>query len=171
MADDPVDPSSVVADPDRLRAVLDTGLMDTGPEEVFDRLTRAAAELTGAPVAFIALVDADRDFYKSHSGFAEPLAAARQVTGRTFCHYAIARGETLAIDDTRAHTVYSRVPTVETMGVAAYLGVPLMDQQGHALGSLCVIDFKPRGWRLEDRARLAGLADLAMREIETRRNK
>ena len=164
----PDDPSALVNDPERLAAVRKTGLLDTGPEDAFDRLTRAAAELTGAPVAFIALVDKDRDFYKSHSGFGEPLASVRQISGRTFCHYAIARTEPLAIDDTRAHRIYSAVPTVQTLGVAAYLGVPLRDAHGLALGSLCVIDFKPREWRMEDRATLADLAERAMREIETR---
>ncbi len=171
MAQDPDDPSSVVADPARLRALRETGLLDTPPEDVFDRLTREAAALTGAPVAFIALVDADRDFYKSHAGFGQRLPSTRQLTGRTFCHYAIAQGAPLAIDDTRAHNVYREVPTVETLGVAAYLGVPLMDQHGHALGSLCVIDFKPRGWRMEDRKSLSGLAEQAMREIESRGSK
>lgn len=165
----PEDPSAIVDDPVRLAAVGRTGLLDTDPEERFDRLTREAAELTGAPVAFISLVDKERDFYKSQSGFGEPLASTRQLTGRTFCHYAISQGEPLSIDDTRAHAVYSRVPTVETLGIAAYLGVPLRDAQGHALGSLCVIDFKPRAWRMEDRAVLARLAERIMREIETRK--
>lgn len=169
--EEPEDPSAAVGDAERLAAVRRTGLLDTGPEDAFDCLTRRASEVTGAPVAFIALIDEDRDFYKSHSGFGEPLATSRQLRGRTFCHYAIAQGRPLAIDDTRAHRIYSQVPTVETLGVAAYLGVPLVDPDGHALGSLCVIDFKPREWRMEDREHLADLADLAMREIASRKVK
>lgn len=169
--EDPEDPSAAVNDPQRLAAVTRTGLLDTGPEDAFDLLTRRAAELTGAPAAFISLVDQDRDFYKSQTGFGEPLATSRQMPGRTFCHYAIAQGRPLAIDDTRAHKIYSQVPTVESLGVAAYLGVPLVDDQGHALGSLCVIDYKPREWRMEDRQHLADLADRAMREIASRKVK
>ncbi len=72
-------PDPVRSDPRRLRAVADTALLDTPPEEVFDRLTRLAARLTGAPVTFLSLVESHRDFYKSHCGFGEPLASERQL--------------------------------------------------------------------------------------------
>ena len=72
----------VVADGARVAAVRGTGLLDSPPEEVFDALTREAVRLTGAPIAFIALVDRDRDFYKSHAGFGEPLASTRDVAVR-----------------------------------------------------------------------------------------
>lgn len=64
---------AALADPRRLAAVHDTSLLDTPPEESFDRLTRLAARLTGAPMSFISLLDAGRDFYKSAYGLDEPL--------------------------------------------------------------------------------------------------
>ena len=86
---------SVVRDPGRLASLRATGLLDSEVEEVFDRLTRLAVTVLGVPAAFISLVDADRDFYKSACGFGEPLASARQLEGPTFCHYAIqSRGRT-----------------------------------------------------------------------------
>jgi hypothetical protein len=75
--------TGVVDDPTRLAAVHATGLLDTPPEASFDRLTRLAARLTGAPVSFISLVDGQRDFYKSNYGFPEPLASKRQLEGTT----------------------------------------------------------------------------------------
>lgn len=159
----------VVEDGARLAAVRRTGLLDSPQDEAFDMLTREAVRLTGAPTAFIALVDRDRDFYKSHMGFGEPLASTRQLRGRTFCHYTIARRATLQIDDTRADPVYRHVPTVETLGIAAYLGVPLIDSGGQVIGSLCVVDTRPRSWRPEDRANLERLVEAAMTEIEARR--
>src|SRR5690349_13208415 len=106
---------AVVSDPARLAAVTATGLLDTATEASFDRLTRLAARLTGAPVTFISLVDEQRDFYKSCFGFPDPLATDRQITGTTFCHYALSSDGPLVIEDTLAHDEYRKVPTVETL--------------------------------------------------------
>src|SRR5215212_6568659 len=132
-------PGEAVRDPERLKAVRDTGFLDSGREEEFDRLTRLAAKLTGAPVTFISLVDESRDFYKSCVGFPEPLATERQISGRTFCHYAIATDGPLVIENTLEHPIYRDVPTVQTLGVRAYLGIPLVTAGGHAIGSFCAV--------------------------------
>lgn len=163
------DPDAMMRDPDRLAEVRATGLLDTGPEEVFDRLTRLAARVIGAPVSFLSLVDADRDFYKSQHGFGEPIASERELRTRTLCHYTLGSSEPLVIPDTRADPVYSQVPTVESLGVAAYLGVPLVTTRGQAIGSFCAIDFEPREWRRDDVEALREFAASAMREIELRR--
>ena len=94
----------VLHDPARLAAVRRTGLLDSPAEEPFDRLTRLAAKLLKVPVTFISLLDADRDFYKSASGFPEPLASGRQLEGRTFCHLTLASRDPLVIDDTHARS-------------------------------------------------------------------
>ena len=91
-----------VTEPARLAAVRATGLLDTPAERAFDRLTRLAAKLTNTPVTFISLVDDRRDFYKSCFGFPEPLASERQLTGTTFCHYALSSDGPLVINDTMA---------------------------------------------------------------------
>ncbi len=159
----------VLHDPDRLYAVRSTGLLDTAPEEEFDRITRLVGILLKVPAAFVSLVDEHRDFYKSCVGFGEPLATVRSLEGTTFCHYAIAGTDPLVIPDTRAHPIYARVPTVETLGVAAYLGVPIRGVGGAAIGSLCAIDFQPRSWSDTDVAAVAELAASAERIIEIRR--
>ena len=158
----------VLHDPDRLDAVRATGLLDTPVEESFDRLTRLASKLTGAPVTFLSLVDENRDFYKSCFGFPEPLASDRQLEGTTFCHYAIRSDGPLVIDDTRAHPVYRNVPTVQSLGVSAYLGIPLVTSEGRALGSFCAIDFQPHAWRPIDVEIMTELAASTLREIELR---
>ena len=155
-------------DPARLATVEATGLLDTEVEEVFDRMTRLAVKLLGVPAAFLSLVDSNRDFYKSASGFGEPLASKRELTGRTFCHYAIQSSSPLVIDDTVAHPVYSKVPTVKSLGVGAYLGIPLVMENGHAIGSLCAIDVKPRNWTATEIEVLSELGASAKREIELR---
>ena len=157
-----------VHDARRLDAVRATGLLDSLPEDAFDRLTRLAAKLTGAPVTFISLVDDGRDFYKSCFGFPEPLASERQLTGTTFCHYAIVSDGPLVIPNTLEHPLYRDVPTVQSLGVQAYLGIPLITSEGHALGSFCAIDFKPRAWSPLDVEVLQELATSTLREIELR---
>ena len=159
---------SAIADPKRLDAVLRTSLLDTPPEECFDHLTRLAAKLTGAPVTFVSLVDANRDFYKSTYGFDEPLASARQMEGRTFCHHALVAGGPLVLDDVTQVPVYRDVPTVESLGVRAYAGVPLVTDDGQVLGSFCAIDFKTKNWTELDIEILSVFAHSAMREIALR---
>jgi GAF domain-containing protein len=131
----PLDPRSIIADRQRLEAVQQTGLLDTPPEESFDRLTRLAAKLIGVPTTFISLVDQGRDFYKSCFGFGEPLSTTRQLEGRTFCHHAIVSSAPLVIDDTMADAVFRKVPTVQSLGVRAYAGIPLITDDGQAIGS------------------------------------
>jgi GAF domain-containing protein len=158
-----------VRDDMRVASVLATDLLDTPPEESFDRMTRLAARLLGVPATFISLVDRDRDFYKSQFGFPEPLSSVRQLEGRTFCHLAIASDGPLVIDDTHLDPVHRAVPTVDTLGVRAYLGVPLVMPDGHAIGSFCAIDFEQRRWREQDVEVMRVLAESTLREIRLRR--
>lgn len=153
--------------PARLAAVHATGLLDSDVEEVFDRLTRLAVRLLGVPAAFISLVDADRDFYKSACGFGEPLASVREVTGPTFCHFTVQRTEPLVIPDTAADPLYRDVPTVKTLGVAAYVGVPLIIA-GQTVGAFCTIDTHPRAWTTDEVEVLVELGASAQREMELR---
>lgn len=160
---------AVLADPRRLAAVRDTGLLDTPTEESFDRLTRLAAKLTGAPVTFVSLLDADRDFYKSTYGLGEPLGTTRELTGRTFCHYPLVSGEALILEDVTQVAVFRDVPTVKSLGIRAYVGIPLRTDDGHVLGSFCAVDFKPKQWTEQDVEALVELAHSVLREIRLRK--
>ena len=151
----------------RLAAVRATGLLDSEIEEAFDRLTRLAVRLVGVPAAFISLVDENRDFYKSSCGFGEPLASARELGGQTFCHFTVQSAEPLVIPDTRADPRYRDVPTVRSLGVAAYVGIPLLFE-GQAIGAFCAIDTVARAWSPHDVSTLSDLAAMALSEIELR---
>lgn len=158
---------AVLADPARLAVLRDTGLLDSPPEEQYDRLTRLAASLLTAPAAFIALVDEHRDFYKSAFGVGEPLASTREVQGRTFCHFVVQSRAPLVIPDTADDAVYRDVPAVRSLGVAAYVGVPLVVDQC-VIGALCAIDVTPRDWAAEDVQALIDLAAVALDSIQLR---
>ena len=160
--------ADAVSDPRRLHALKSTGLLDTSATQGFDRITRLGAKLLHVPATFISLVDDHRDFYLSHCGFGEPLASERQLTGQTFCHFTIRSDQPLVIPDTRADPVYAKVPTVTSLGVAAYLGVPLTLLSGEVIGAFCAIDFSPRQWTESEVRSAVDLASLAVSEIELR---
>ncbi|HEX2289785.1 MAG TPA: GAF domain-containing protein, partial [Pseudonocardiaceae bacterium] len=88
----------------RLAAVARTALLDTPPEEAFDRLTRMAARLLGAPISLITLVTDDRQFFKSAMGLPEPWASRRTAPlSQSFCRQVAVSGEPLVVEDTRRH--------------------------------------------------------------------
>ncbi len=154
--------------PRRLAAVRATGLLDSPITVGFDRLTRIGAQLLGVQTTFISLVDEHRDFYLSHCGFGEPLASERQLTGQTFCHFTIESETPLVIPDTNAHPVYRNVPTVKSLGVAAYLGAPLVLLSGEVIGSFCAVDQVPRAWTGAQIRNAVDVASLVVSEIELR---
>ncbi|MEO7086027.1 MAG: ATP-binding protein, partial [Gemmatimonadaceae bacterium] len=152
----------------RLAALRSTELLDTDIEDAFDRVTKLAVRLVDVPAAFISLVDANRDFYKSACGFPEPLATSRELSGPTFCHFTILSTEPLVIPDAMADERYRDIPTVRSLGVAAYVGIPLV-VDGQVIGALCAVDSKPRAWTRDEIATLVDLSAIALSEIELRR--
>lgn len=160
--------AGAVQNPRRLAAVQSSGLRDGEQSEVLDRLTALARKLLGVPATFVSIVDGDCDVYLSHDGLPEPLATTRRLVGLTFCHLAISSPGPLVIPDTRAHPVYRQIPTVESLGVAAYLGIPIRLPSGDVLGSFCAIDVEAHDWSATDVEVLVELAHSAEREISLR---
>ncbi len=74
----------------------------------------------------------------------------------------------MIINDTRADPVYREVPTVQSLGVAAYAGIPMVTSDGHTIGLFCAVDFQPREWKEADVEVLVEVAASTMREIELR---
>jgi signal transduction histidine kinase len=158
-----------VQDPARLKALRDACLLDTPAEESFDRLTRLASTILHAPVALVSLVDEDRQFFKSCVGLPEPWASRSETPlSHSFCQHAVNSGEPLVIEDAREHPLVQENLAIRDLNVIAYAGIPLITSDGHALGSFCVIDGKPRRWTDEELAILKDLAVSVVTEIELR---
>ena len=160
----------ITADEDeRLRALYDCEILDTPPEKCFDDLTFLAAEIAGTPVALISLVDADRQWFKSHQG------TDLEQTGRevAFCAHAILGQEPLVITDATQDVRFRDNPLVTgSTRVVFYAGVPLRNAQGRALGTLCVFDHVPRMLtprQLDALVRISGQA-AALLELRRTRN-
>jgi two-component system cell cycle sensor histidine kinase/response regulator CckA len=161
---------SLLNRPDRLAALRQTALLDTPPEEGFDRLTRMAARLLGAPTSLISLVTDDRQFFKSAIGLPEPWASHRTApVSFSFCSSVAGTGEPLVVEDARRHPLLSHSPAIRELGWVSYAGVPLITREGHVVGSFCVVDKMPRLWSERDIALLQDLAASAVTEIELRR--
>jgi len=158
-----------IQDAERLAVLQRTSLLDTPPEEAFDRLTRLATTLLRVPVALVSLVDGNRQFFKSCVGLPEPLASLRQTPlTHSFCKHVVASGAPLVVPDI-GRSDFKDNPSVFGLGELAYTGVPLTTTDGHALGSFCVVDTRPREWTEEEIEILRSLASSVMTEIGTRR--
>ena len=166
----PGDVTMAVRDAERLRALHDTGLLDSPNQDSFDRHARIASEALDAPVALVSLIDADRQFFKSCLGLPEPWQTDRETPlSHSFCQHAIASREPLIVSDAREHPVLKDNLAIRDMNVIAYAGIPLIDSNGNALGTLCTIDDHPRVWTRHQVALLQDIAASVLREIELTR--
>lgn len=159
-----------LTNPERLKALAETGLMDAEPEAAFDRFTKLAARMLGTQVALISLVDDRRQFFKSALGLAEPWASRRETPlTHSFCQFAVSSAEPLIVFDAREHPFLRDNCAVTELGVVAYAGVPLVTSNDQVLGALCVVDSQPRQWTADEVSILRDLAAMTMTEVELRR--
>lgn len=151
----------------RLRALAQYHLMDTPPNEAFDRLTILAARLFCVPVAFVSLIDDKRQFFKSRYGL-QITETSRRVA---FCHHTLESDDILCIPDALDDPRFSDSPLV--LGypfIRFYAGVPLVTPDGHRIGTLCLTDNHPRPeMSTTDRQNLTDLAALVMDRMEVHR--
>ena len=157
-----------IQDAKRLEALRASGLMDSGSEEAFDRLTRLAARLLNVPVALISLVDDHRQYFKS-SAFtaAAPAFPSETPLSHSFCKHVVVAAAPLAVSDVRQHEELKNNPAIQ-LGVIAYAGMPLMSRDGVVLGSFCAIDDKPHEWTQSQLDTLRDLTAAAATEIDLR---
>ena len=163
------DRSTSLRDPGRVAAARRTGLLDGPPDAALDRLTRLAARLLRCPTGLLCLVTEDRLFVVSASGVPDSWSAGRDLPlDQSFCQHAIATRSALVVEDARAEESLRASPAVAEMGVVAYVGVPLLDPDGRALGTLCVADTAPRRWTEAELSDLHDLAAIATAELHRR---
>jgi diguanylate cyclase (GGDEF)-like protein len=149
---------------ERLRSLHALDILDTPPEERFDRLTRVARRLFDAPIALMSLVDADRQWFKSRPGLDFP----ETPRDHSFCAHAILGEGVFIVRDALEDERFSDSPLVHTFPeIRFYAGYPVKGPDGHALGTLCVIDHEPRDVNQEDLDALRDLAGLAEQELKS----
>ncbi|MHB1565165.1 MAG: putative bifunctional diguanylate cyclase/phosphodiesterase [Acidiferrobacter sp.] len=146
----------------RLAALHRLAILDTSPEERFDRITRLARQLFGVPMALISLIDGDRQWFKSKHGI-DVCETPRDVS---FCAHAILQDDAMVIPDARLDERFCGNPLVTGEPfIRFYAGKPLLDAEGHRLGTLCILDTCPRQFGETHRQALRDLAAWAESEV------
>lgn len=146
----------------RLAALHDLGILDTPPEERFDRITRLAASILKVPIALVSLVDRERQWFKSTCGM-NLAETSREVS---FCSHAVASREVLVVSDTLQDPRFSDNPLVTDLPrIRFYAGCPIFVGEA-CVGTLCVLDARPRQIDAERVRLLCELAKLAEVELQ-----
>lgn len=145
----------------RQNALRDLRLLDTPPSESFDRITRIASRLLDAPVSTISLTDRDRQWFKSRVGISHAEIPREQAP----CNYAIRSEAVFVVHDLLEDERFESSPLAQA-GIRFYAGAPLITRAGYGLGTLCIVDDKPRALSDEDGKLLKDLAGMVMSQIE-----
>ncbi|MEA5624519.1 PAS domain S-box protein [Nostoc sp. UHCC 0251] len=150
----------------RLEVLNQYQILDTPPEEIFDELAQLAANLCETPIAFISLVDAEREWFKSKIG----VTISEISRSISISSYTILQSKILIIQDTLQDERVATNPLVTSNPYFRfYAGVPLITSSGFALGSLCVIDFAPRNLAVKEQVALELLSRQVIRYLELHR--
>jgi diguanylate cyclase (GGDEF)-like protein len=149
----------------RLAALHHYEILDTPPEETFDRITRLVRSVLQVPMSVVSFVDRDRQWFKSRQG----IVATQTARSISFCNHAIRGPAPLIVPDALADPRFAASPLV--LGephIRFYAGVPLRTHEGHNLGALCALDTRPRNLDAGQAGILVDLARLTLDEMEMR---
>lgn len=157
-----IEPQIPADEVQRLETLRALKILDSAPEERFDRLTRMAKRMFGVPISLVSIVDSDRQWFKSAQG----LDATETARNISFCGHAILGDDLFLVPDAKEDKRFYDNPLVmDAPNIRFYAGCPLRVANGHKMGTLCLIDDKPRVLDEEDKELLRDLAVMAEQEI------
>ena len=162
-----ISPKTPSNENERLEEVASYGLLDTLPEEEYDDITELIAGVCNTPISLVTLLDADRNFLKSHYGvpFNE---SPRDIS---FCGHAILEPEDIfVVEDARLDPRFANNPLVQEHSAIFYAGAPLRSQNGYPLGTLCIFDTKPRTLSENQKKVIVAMAKQVVKLFELHRN-
>jgi len=149
----------------RLHALKQYGVLDTDPEPAYNELIELASEICNVPISMISLIDSDRQFYKAKIG----LPGKSSARDTAFCAHAILDDKLMEVEDAKNDIRFFDNPLVsEDPNIRFYAGMPLVNPDGYKLGTLCVIDNKPRKLNKLQRQALETLSRQVVKQFELR---
>jgi len=151
----------------RVAALQKYAILDTDPKQSFDDLTLLASFVCKTPIVLISLVDEDRQWFKSRVGM-DAKETSRDIA---FCSTAILQSDVFVVSDALKDDRFRDNPlVVSDPHIRFYAGAPLINEDGYALGTLCVVDRAPRDLAPEQKEALKALSRLVLTQLEFRRN-
>ncbi len=161
-----ITPPFPVDEEQRLAAVRSYNLLDTLPEKDFDNITELTASICDVPISLVTLIDADRNFLKSHYG----IPFNESPRNISFCGHAILNeSDIFIVEDARKDIRFKDNPLVKDMNAIFYAGVRLVNSDGYPLGTLCVFDVKPRTLQKSQKKALIAMAYQVVNLFEARK--
>ena len=135
-----------LVDPARIQAVNNTGLMDAGRQAAFDRLAQLAAKVVDAPLTIVSLVGAEKQYFVADYGLPSPFKETRELPiDSSICRYTL-EGESIISSNALNDPLLKFHPSTGPWGIVALVVIPLINSDGHVLGTFCAIDSKEREW-------------------------
>ena len=153
----------------RLAELQSLHLLEAAPDKAFDRVTAKLVKIFQVPIALITFIDRDRQWFKSQVGLPEDLAREGSTPRSvSVCGHVVAKNEVLVVEDLARDRRFANNPLLRSRGLRFYAGVPLRGPSGLAIGSVCLLDTKPRRLSEHDRRLLEVFADDISEEIKSR---
>jgi GAF domain-containing protein len=166
----PVDPEVTA----RVRRLSELGLGDR-PDPEFDEFARRLTEQTGAPYAMVNFIGENQQYFAGlHTAPTAPGALPAARPGRSmardhgYCPHVVVRRKALVLDDVCDYPRFAGNPVVDEIGIRSYLGAPLIDHTGTALGTICVVDIEPRPWGRAGLEKIKSMAAELITQIDDR---
>ncbi len=147
---------------ERLASLREANVLDSPPEDRFDRLTRLARKAFNVPISMLTMLDRDRQWFKSAQGHSQTESPRRE----SFCQHTILGDEPLVVNNAAGDPRFATLPAVADMGLKFYAGVPVHGPDNRLIGTFCILDFKERHLDSEDLVALEDLARCAESELK-----